>query len=362
MIKNDQAGNALPAVTVMVLNYNGRPYLDACLSSLGAIDYPGGKYEILLVDNGSTDGSADFVSEKFPDVRILKLDKNYGFSKGNNIGTGDARCEYVTFLNNDTVVDKHWLKELAVAITEEDGLIVDSKVVYFHDKDILNIGRGFLNRWGVGFCKGAGEPHSLFNEPVYIHHATGCSMMIKKDDFIKIGGFDEDFFSYHEDIDFGWRAWICGYRIKYIPSSVVYHKSGGTAGGFSPYKTYLITRNTLSYIVKNCGSGHVFSMIFMNIIFDMAVAVYFLFPLKPIDLKYGESVRISAAIFKGISDFLHILPLNFKKRKSIQTRRVVSDTCLLKRGVIMPFAPSMAYLATNNFKTVKCLIESEKAA
>ncbi|MFA6142749.1 MAG: glycosyltransferase family 2 protein [Candidatus Omnitrophota bacterium] len=353
-------GSPLPRVSVIVLNYNGFRHLKDCFSSLRKIDYPGDSVEYIMVDNGSTDDSVRYVAKEFPWVCVIKLDKNYGFSKGNNVGAQSAKYDHIVFLNNDTAVERNWLKALVSGMADSGCSIVNSKVLYFHNRCILNIGRGHLNRWGVGFCKGAGEDQSLYNERIYIHHATGCSMLLKKDDFMKIGGFDEDFFAYHEDIDFSWRAWICGYKIAYIPGSIVYHKSGGTAGAFSARKAYLITRNTLAYIVKNCESRYLFSMFFMNVSFDISTALFFLIPLKPLGLSYPESLKISIAIFKGILDFAASFPVFLKKRRDIQSRRVVSDKDLIGMGIIMPFGKSISCLVTNSFKTINCLIEAEK--
>ena len=347
----------LPYISVIVLNYNGLRHLEGCFSSLESLDYPRDRFEIIMVGNGSTDSSVLFAAQKFPRVRIVKLDKNYGFSKGNNMGAESANYPYIAFLNNDTVVHKDWLYGLAASLKQE-RLIVNSKMVYFHDRGILNQGRGYLYRWGIGFCKGAGEDESLFNEPVYIHHATGGSMLLRKDDFIEIGKFDEDFFAYHEDVDFGWRAWIYGYKISYTPASVGYHKTGRTMGGFSSYKTYLVARNTLSYILKNCGSKYLFSMLVMNLLFLFLLSFFFLLPFKPIPLRYGDSVKRSLAILKGIYSFAAIIPLNIKKRRKIQAKRAVSDKRLFEAGVIMSFAESVSYMMSNNFKTVKYLIEA----
>ncbi len=349
-----------PFVSVIILNNNGLRYLNDCLSSLNRIDYSEGRFEIIMVDNGSRDGSVAFVSEKFPSVRIIRLTENAGYSRGNNIGIEHARYEYIVFLNNDTIVDTNWLKELVSPLLRGEAQIANSKVVYFHNRDILNIGRGHINRWGSGFCRGAGEEHRLYNENIFVHHATGCSMIVKKDDFEKIGKFDEDFFAYHEDIDFGWRAWILGYKIRYAPTSLVYHKSGGTAGAFSPYKMHLLTRNTLFYIIKNCESRYLFSMALLNLLFNLALALVFLSPLKPRSLAYKKSIKISLAIFTGQVDFIRKIPLYINKRRDIQAKRIVSDKRLMKIGVILTFRESVAYLVKNNFKTVNHLIESEK--
>lgn len=349
----------LPYISVIVLNYNGLRYLEDCFSSLEGINYPRDRLEIIMVDNGSTDNSVLSVSQKFPHINIVKLDKNYGFSKGNNIGVEYAKYSNIAFLNNDTVVHKDWLVELAAAIQKE-RLIVNSKIVYFHNRKILNQGIGCLNRWGIGFCKGSGEDESLYSNAAYIFHPTGGSMLLKKSDFVKIGKFDEDFFAYHEDIDFGWRAWLYGYEILYEPASIVYHKAGGTGGAFSSYKTYLITRNTLSYILKNCELKYLFSMLLLNISFLFLLSIFFLLPLKPIPLGYGDSVKRALAIYKGIYNFLTIIPMNIRKRREIQAKRVMGDKKLIEMGIIMPFWESIRYTLKNNFKTVKYLIEAEK--
>lgn len=351
-------GSIIPSVSIIILNHNGRRFLNDCFASLGFIDYPKDKYEVIMVDNGSTDDSVRFTAERFPGVRIVRLDKNYGFSKGADIGAGQVRNDYVVFLNNDTMVDAGWLKEMASVITRQAGLIVNSKVVYFHDRNILNIGRGYINSFGSGVCIGAGEDHSLYSGQVFIHHATGCSMMVAKEDFRKIGGFDEDFFAYHEDVDFGWRSWMYGFKIIYCPGSVVYHKSGGTAGAVSAYKTYLITRNTLFYILKNCQLRYLFIMLPANILFDLAAAAFFLFPFRRTGLSYLQSVKISFAIIKGMVSFVPGIPLFLAKRRAIQAKRIVGDGELRKMGLILSVKDSFSNLAINNFKAVKHLVRT----
>lgn len=354
--------NNLPSVSIIVLNYNGLQYLKDCFSSLLALDYPNDKFEIVMVDNGSTDGSVHFTETNFPAVRIVRLDKNYGFAKGNNIGADHAKFEYLAFLNNDTVVDRKWLIALVEGAMADGGLIVNSKVLYLHNKNIFNIGRGYINFWGAGICKGAGEDHMIYNEPVYVIHPTGCSMLLKKDDFNGIGKFDEDFFAYHEDVDFGWRAWIYGYRIKYIPSSIVYHKSGGTAGAFSPFKAYMITRNTLFYILKNCQAARLFPTLFLNMLFDVLVSLYFLLPFKSIRLPYAESAKVSLAILKGMLFFLTGMPRYIRKRRAIQAGRIIDDKRLVRMGVIMTFGESFRNLANASARSVNRLIKSAGSA
>jgi len=358
---NSISQKGIPSVSVIILNYNGRRHLEDCFGSIVDINYPKDKVEVIMVDNGSTDGSVAMVEEHFSGVHIVNLESNLGFSKGNNIGVQNAKNEYVAFLNNDTIVDKDWLWGLVFAVQKEPRLIVNSKVAYFHRRGILNIGRGYMNSWGVGFCKGAGEPHDRYDKTEYIHHATGGSMLMKRRDFIELGGFDEDFFAYHEDVDFGWRAWICGYKILYVPGSIVYHKSGGTAGAFSPLKTYLITRNTLTYIVKNRESLLFFPMLLTNIFFDLVAVIYFASPLKRLPLRYGQSLKISWAILSGILGFMALLPQAFRKRSVIQRKRKESDKILMEKGLIMPFAESVRYLFKSQFRAVECLIEAEKA-
>lgn len=249
---NDKAAG-LPRATVIVLNHNGVGYLEECFRSLEALNYPDDKLELMLVDNASTDGSVEYVRTNFPQVRVIRNPQNLGFAKGNNIGAEQAKGKYVAFINNDARTHPDWLIELVKSISkEEDVVCVGGKILSWDGRKIDFIG-GALNFYGMGFQPSHGQP----NGPDYsvskeILFACGGSMLIERDLFLDCGGFDEDYFAYFEDIDLGWRLWVLGYRVLFVPTAISYHKGLGTSRKFATEKrSALYERNALYSIIKN---------------------------------------------------------------------------------------------------------------
>lgn len=241
----------LPTVTIIVLNYNGRHLLAHCLESVLALDYPQDQVEIILVDNGSSDGSVSYVARNFPRVRVIELPKNLGFAKGNNIGAQAARGKYVAFLNNDMRVDRRWLMELVRTIqTSSDVAAVGSKILSWDGNEVDFIG-GTLNFYGMGFQVTDESEHDG-DQVREVLFACGGAFLIRRDIFIESGGFDEDFFAYFEDVDLGWRLWILGYRVLLQPKAVAYHRGHATGRKFAAEQRGLLyERNALYTVIKN---------------------------------------------------------------------------------------------------------------
>lgn len=212
-----------PFCSVLVLNFNGLEHLEECFSSLSKLDYPKSRYEVIMIDNGSADGSVAFVRKHFSWVKVLKLDKNYGFAEGNNRGLRAAKGEYIVFLNNDTKVRPHWLSGLVdVANISEDVGICGSKI--FDQKLNAVVGEGRLNVLGVP------EIISRHTKATECFFVSGASMLVKRKVLKRLGQcFDPEFFAYFEDVDLCWRAKLAGYKVMYAPASEVVHKGGATS-------------------------------------------------------------------------------------------------------------------------------------
>jgi GT2 family glycosyltransferase len=240
--------HGLPFCSIVILNYNGKKYLKDCLAALRNVDYPKNRMEVILVDNNSTDGSVRYVNRGFPWVKTLKLDDNYGFSQGNNSGLDIAKGSYIIFLNNDTEVEKEWLKELVnVAQSDKSIGICGSKIKNFSGNELRNIaGEGYLNMLGIPrFSSGAKEPKPCF-------YVSGCSLLIKKSVIRDLGYcFDDRYFLYFEDIDLCWRARLNGYKVVYVPTSVVNHKKAMTSAMIGKIVDYYHYRNKIWTFKKN---------------------------------------------------------------------------------------------------------------
>lgn len=242
-----------PKVSVIVVNYNGLKHLDNCYKSLSELDYPAEMVELVCVDNASLDGSVEFLREKYPSVRIIINDSNLGFAEANNIGAEQVGSEFVAFLNNDTKVDKAWLKELVKAVNESPEIVcAGSKILDWSGKKIDFI-RGNLNFYGHAGQPDYGKPDMpIGDNRQNILFACGGAMLIRRDVFLDNGGFDPDFFAFFEDVDLGWRLWVIGYEVVLAPRSVVYHRHHGTASKMAnEKKMVLYERNALMSIFKN---------------------------------------------------------------------------------------------------------------
>jgi GT2 family glycosyltransferase len=242
-----------PSVSVVVLNYNGRQHLEPCFESLLALDYPSDRLELVCVDNGSTDGSVELMRERFPQVRLVETGTNLGFAGGNNAGARAAQGGIVAFLNNDTRVPSNWLRPLVRPLAEEPDLACTGSKIVSWDGRLLEFCGGAVNFLGYGFQEGFGSLYPKdCRQQREVLFVCGGAMAIRRDLFLEVGGFDEDFFAFYEDSDLGWRLWILGYRVLSVPGSVVYHRHHGTVSSVADWKRrFLYERNALFSIVKN---------------------------------------------------------------------------------------------------------------
>lgn len=220
----------VPLASVVVLGYNGLPYLDGCLGSVLDQDLPRSQYEVLYVDNGSRDGSAPYVRERFSGVRVLELDRNYGYAEGNNIGYRHTRGAFVAFLNQDTVVHRGWLRELAEGLTSSPGIMAGhSNIIqpwypeFAAAESRADPGAAYTAEVSrLGYIRYRRLPAT--EEPVDTLFLHGVSLMIRRELADMLGYiFDPDFFAYAEDLDLGLRVRSLGYRTVVVPRSVVYH-------------------------------------------------------------------------------------------------------------------------------------------
>lgn len=243
----------LPDVSVIVLNYNGLQHLEPCFRSLLALDYSPDRLELILADNGSADGSREFVRERFPQVRIVALPLNYGFSRANNLAAAEARGKYVAFLNNDMRVEPGWLTELVKpALAADDVIAVGSRILSWDGERIDFAGslhNFYGHGWQIGFGDERVEDYAADRE---ILAPCGGAMLVERQVFLDVGGFDGDFFAYFEDTDLGWRLWVTGYRAMLAGRSVVYHVHHGYWGQVGhERKLVLYERNALYSVIKN---------------------------------------------------------------------------------------------------------------
>lgn len=237
-----------PAVnaTVVVLSHNSRPFLAACLDGLRC--QVGTDFEVLVVDNASTDGSADLVAELYPEVRLVTSPVNSGYAAGINLGFSSARGEVLAVLGPDCVPEPGWLAALAAACHDDAVGLATSMVRLHDDPERINTCGNDIHVLGLGFCHGFGDAWSLHVDPLEVAAISGCSFAITRDLLDQIGGFDESFFMYCEDTDLSLRAWLAGRRIVYVPGSVAHHRYRMEV---SAQKFFQLEKNRPLVLVKN---------------------------------------------------------------------------------------------------------------
>lgn len=238
-------------VTVIIPNYNGHTYLGHCLNAIykhSEIDL-----EVLVVDNGSDDDSVENVRVNFPQVKVLQLEKNYGFSRAVNEGIKAAKTPYVFLLNNDTQIQRHCVENLLNCIeTSEDIFSVEAKLLQYHQPDKIDSAGTFYHVLGWAFARGNGNDASRYSHRCDCFAACAGAAMYRRELLLKLGLFDESFFAYLEDIDLGYRAKLHGYRNVYEPTARVYHVGSGTSGSkYNEFKVRLSARNNMYLVRKN---------------------------------------------------------------------------------------------------------------
>ena len=276
-----------PLVSIIVLNYNGLRFLGEdlvrCLESVFKTDYP--RFEVLFVDNGSGDGSPDFVRKKFKDprLRIIENKKNLGFAGGNNVGIRNSRGEYIALLNNDIIVDKDWLREIIKIMKLHPKIgVAGCKIMIYGSANIIDNVGGKLSINGAGILVGHGEKdRGQYNSIRYdFDYVCGAAMVIKKDVFDKVGLFDCGYFLFYEETDFCYRVRRENYEIVYVPKAVVWHKHSATFKKIDPsglYKTYMLHRQRLRFIIIHFS----FLKILRALIYDYMLMIKLIF-LKPL--------------------------------------------------------------------------------
>lgn len=238
-------------VTIVIPNYNGKHFMEPCLSSLSEQTYK--NFHILVVDNASSDGSIEYMEENYPDIELIKLQKNFGFSKAVNIGIQHSRTPYVILLNNDTTVDTRYVEEMVKAIEKSPKIFsVSSKMIQMYHPELIDSAGDLYTLLGWGVCRGCGRPVSNYQKYDEIFTACAGAAIYRRSVFDEIGYFDENHFAYLEDIDIGYRARIYGYYNMYCPTALVYHVGSGTSGSkYNSFKVKLAARNNLYLNYKN---------------------------------------------------------------------------------------------------------------
>ena len=246
-------------VAIVILNWNGRKMLAEYLPSV--LDYSRADADIYVADNASTDDSVDFLQQHYAsEVKLIQLEKNWGFAEGYNRALAEIDAEYFVLLNSDVEVTHHWLTPLIEFMdSHEEVAACQPKLLSLTDKDFFEYAGasgGFIDRYGYPFCRGRifdtlEEDNGQYDYRQEIFWATGACLFIRAKDYADVGGLDARFFAHNEEIDLCWRLRLRGRKIYCIPESVVYHLGGGSLPKGNPMKTFLNFRNNLTMLYKN---------------------------------------------------------------------------------------------------------------
>lgn len=238
-------------VSVVIPNFNGIAFLDSVLASLEGQTLS--NFEVILVDNGSTDGSCSFVTANYPWVHLIELSENFGFCGAVNAGIRAAKAPYVLLLNNDTEVKEDFVEEMLAAIRRhKNAFSCGARMVQYHDRDRLDDVGNYYCALGWSFARGRGKDIHAYETEDKIFSACAGAAIYRKKIIEKIGYFDEEHFAYLEDTDIGYRARIYGYENWYAPKAIVYHVGSGTSGSrYNQFKKRYSSRNNIYLIYKN---------------------------------------------------------------------------------------------------------------
>jgi len=258
--------------------------LKNCPTSVFDANYP--NFEVLFVDNASTDDSVEFVKRNFGQnlrLRTIRNERNFGFAEGNNIGIRNAKGKCIALLNSDTKVDPEWLEEL-VEVIEYPGVgAVQSKLLAMDSPDLLDCAGGFIDYYGYHFERGLHEVSNKYNKIGEIFYSKGASIAVKRKVLEKTGLFDPDIFLYFDDVDLCWGIWLNGYKVPFVPKSIVYHASSSIASKLQERtRLYFYVRNHVLALLKNYDRNNMLKAVTVSIIFEIRRTFLFLARHKPL--------------------------------------------------------------------------------
>ena len=317
---------------VVILNYNGEHYLRTFLPSV-IKNSPG--CEIVVADNCSNDSSVEYLKENHPEVTLVQLTCNHGYSAGYNEALSQVKAKYYVLLNSDVEVTPNWISPI-INLMEKDPETVAAqpKILAYNNKEhfeYAGAGGGFIDKLGYPFCRGRlfldlEKDNHQYDDEVQIFWATGACLFIRADVFHELGGFDPDFFAHMEEIDLCWRINNAGYSIAYSGKSTVYHVGGGTLHKSNPRKTYLNFRNGLSILYKNYSRKDLFFKFPIRLALDWVAFFKFII---------FDSLQDGIAVLKAHWHFFSNHRSNFKKRRAVQKRIKVRKLETIYKGSIV---------------------------
>jgi GT2 family glycosyltransferase len=314
-----------PLISVVVLNWNGNGFVTDCLKSLQAQTYH--PLEMIVVDNGSTDGSDERIANEFPDVKLIKNGKNLGFGGGNNVGIKASQGRYIMILNNDTRLETRCIEEMKKAIERDDTYgACASRILLAGDSHLLDAAGICIYPDGLSIGRGRLEDPDRYRIEEEVFFASGCACLFRREMLEDIGLFDDDFFAYADEADLGWRAQLRGWKCVYNPNAVVYHFHSASYGTYSPLKAFLVERNRIWVALKYFPFPLLVTGPFYTLWRYLFQAYGALFGKGAAGrfTKENSKLKLIIVLLKVYISVLKHIPSILKKRKEFRDKKVIS--------------------------------------
>ncbi|MEI6498875.1 MAG: glycosyltransferase family 2 protein [bacterium] len=302
--------------SIIIPNWNGQKFLQVCLDSIREQSYK--NFEIIIIDNGSIDDSIAFLEKNYPEVRLIKLPRNIGFSPAVNLGIVAAKNELIFLLNNDTELDREFLAEMSRAVDKyQDAGMYASKMLSFTDRSIIDTCGDRMTWSGRSYKFGEGEKDGEnYSKSYYTFGACGGAVVYRKSMLGQIGLFDEDFFAYLEDVDIDFRAQLAGFKCVFVPDAKVFHIGSATSNRISGFAFRLMIKNHYHLIFKNYPTS--------KIITNLHKILYSDLRFFAAAIRYHMVGAYLTGAYQAISEF----PKMIAKRREIQKSKKVSNKYL----------------------------------
>ncbi len=309
--------NLQPPASIIIPNWNGAHHLPTCLDSLRRQTHP--NFEVIVVDNGSSDGSLELLGRDYPEVKVVALPENRGFAGGVNAGIREAHGEIIAVFNNDAEADPRWLEKLVGALARHpEAGMATPKVLLFDRREVINTAGDFYRVDGVPGNRGVWQrDEGQFDREEYVFGAAGVAAAYRRAMLDEVGLFDEEFFAFCEDVDLAWRAQLAGWKCVYVPQAVVYHKLSATGGG--KIASYYCGRNFIYVVAKD------YPTTLLKKHWRRIVRAQFDIAWEALRAWRGEAAR---ARLRGQLAGLWGLPRMLANRRVVQASRRVSDEYL----------------------------------
>lgn len=323
------------SVAVVILNWNGESFLRKFLPNVVAHSaLP--DVQVIVADNGSTDGSLELLKTRFPEVGIIPLKKNYGFTGGYNRSLSQVKAKYYVLLNSDVDVPEGWLSPLIQFMeSNPNAAACMPKMLDYNNPEnfeYAGAAGGFIDWLGYPFCRGRilssiEKDMGQYNTPIQVMWASGACLFIRSTDYHKARGLDDDFFAHMEEIDLCWRLKNMGRQIWCIPQSEVFHVGGGTLPNNNPRKLYLNYRNNLFMLFKNLPLLKVYTIIPLRMVLDLASAVVYLLTKRK---------DFAKAVINAHTDYIKAIP-NLKAKKALTPPQTKRHSQVLVPSILLNF-------------------------